>query len=264
MAIHNNYFSTLRRLYGLPLDYLLRFLRAFRNLYNSYLLNKEIEESKNKFLKRMKMSDFLRKDFYPSKNYTLWNSSIEDDLLRKNYGYSVNFKKHTVNFDGKESEKRWLGVLKKLKQLRILSKNDYIVDIGCSTGGFVNGLALAFDCRTIGIDINVDRCLEYAKKFKIRNAKFKQLSMQDLIKISFNRKFKLVIFTYQSHGDIRWLSSKRLHLDFFKWLKHNANFVLMEDPKNKIAMPKSIWFKEITTVEGGFNVKHPLKIYRVK
>lgn len=251
----------LRRNLGKVFDRCVNVLLTIRHIFETLIFNQEFSERNTAKVKQIKIEDFYKGNFKSQKYKIFWNSTIEDKFLAENSKYTV--KRNDLEFSGSRGAKRWNEISKVISNLKILSEGDYVIDLGCSTGALVNGTALLFGSKSVGIDINVDKCLDYAKKFGIKNAKFKQFSIEDLFKLKFDKKFKLVFFTYQSHGDIRWLKNRDIQIRFFAWLRENSKYIIMNDPKSKLPMPFG-YFKKVKVLNNAdFNPNYPLTIYEV-
>jgi len=234
------------------------------NIYPTFIFNQKLKNSPIKFSKEMNIDTFSSQRFKTNKTTALWGSSLWGGMLQRNYEYSIDLKNKEINFKGMESIRRWLSISSLLKELKILTKEDVVIDVGCSSGGLINAIVVTFGCKGIGVDINVDGCLDYAASFGIRNSEFIQLAAQDLFTMQFDRRFKLLIFTYQSMGGPNWLSNKVVNLNFFLWVKHTTQYLLMNDPRNKMPLPKTDWFQPIATLrEGAFFEEYPLTLYKI-
>lgn len=253
----------LRRRLGRTFDSFVNLLMRPKYIAEALIFNWKLSSTRVKYSKKVKMKSFFEKQYVSKKYKIFWDSSIEDKFLAANYRYRVDSQNKELVFFGKQSSRRWEAISDAISDLSLLNSRDYVIDLGCSSGALVNGIALKFGCNSIGIDINTDNCLDFAKKFKIKKTKFKQLSIEDLFDMKFDSKFKLVLFTYQSHGDIRWLSNKNVQMRFFNWLKHNGQFLIMNDPKNKIAMPFNMLHKLRVLKNADFNTNYLLTIYEI-
>lgn len=221
---------------------------------------KNLKDTKDK---PITLSEFMSKKYQMRVSFPLWDSTKEDKFLKDNSIYSVNVNNKGIEFMGKDGDMRWKAIKKLIASKKLLGKNDIVIDLGCSYGALVNGIALAFGCISLGIDIDVDNCLEYAEKFRVKNASFKKYSIQDITKLRFKKKFKLVLFTYQSHGDIRWLKNKKVQLSFFRWVLENSEYLLINDPKNRLPFPRNMFKEYAKANDRSFNVNYPLKIFKV-
>lgn len=258
---HRPKFYNSRRLIGTCIDKTRRLISLPGRLIRDYFFLKKLESENFKFEREISFDDFLSSKLITKTTKALWNSTLEDKFLKKNSIYEINKRTGTLVFEGRDNNNRWLSVKECIAKKKLLLPEDTVIDLGCSTGGLVNGLAFVFGCRAVGIDINPDKSIEYAKKFRVRNAYFKVFSIQDLFKLKFKHKFKIILFTYQSHGDIRWLKNTKVQLDFFNWIKNNGEYLLMNDPRGKMPMPN--WFRETATLQKkSFNPNYPLKIYK--
>ncbi len=223
-------------------------------------------------------------DTYNTNTETLWNTTTKKTsrnisnseilkhkelsiyLVSKNRIKFFKYKKHIdekLSLDSGNS--RFLAIKDLILDNIQLSSSDYLLDIGSSTGGILNGMQLYGNHNSLGIDINLDGCLSYANRFSGPKTFFKEMTLQSLIKIKVHNPFKLTLFTYQIHGDSRWLSDVSLQNNFFRWIYHNSEYFLTNSNFLTDRLCKEGYFKEISRCgEGSFHNQHPLILLKSK